>query len=282
MARPEWDLALICEEIGLIPDSLHDLLRNRDGAQLRDTKGLDPRIGRDHWASILAAAEAAGAVSEIPDGTKAPEQRCWKVSAEVLSPLVRNVDLILRVLPEARKRFGSDREYRIAATIPEKLHELREFFRAFENTALGLRRMISQATSELTVLVPFMDADGLSEIFSSLGRALERGVKISFLTRELRKGGRNLTVLSSLVDAAKTFNGDLQLFEAVLIDDSPISHAKVFSRDGGDEIYIGSANLTAASMERTIEIGVFLRGKEARPVDEFLALLISLSRKRWP
>ncbi len=282
MARPEWDLAIICEEIGLLPNALNDLIKNRDGAQLRNITGLAPRIARDHWASILAAVEASGAVSEIPDSTKAPEERCWKVSAGVLNSLIRDVDLILGVLPDARKRFGSDREYRIAATIPEKFYELRKFFRAFENTALGLRRMIAQATSELTVLVPFMDSDGLSEIFSSLERALERGVKVSFLTRELGKGGRNLTVLSSLVDAAKRNNGDLQLLEAVLTDDSPISHAKVFSRDGGDEVYVGSANLTAASLERTIEIGVFLRGKETRPVGEFLSLVKSLSRKRWP
>jgi phosphatidylserine/phosphatidylglycerophosphate/cardiolipin synthase-like enzyme len=142
--------------------------------------------------------------------------------------------------------------------------------------------MIAQANSELTVLVPFIDADGLSEIFSSLEQALERGVKVSFLTRELGKGGRNLTVLSSLVDAAKRNNYDLQLLEAILTDDSPISHAKVFSRDGGDEVYVGSANLTAVSLERTIEIGVFLRGEETRPVGEFLSLVKSLSRKRWP
>lgn len=282
MARPEWDLALICEEIGLVPSALYDFLSNKNGAQLRNLRGLAPRIARDHWASILAAAEAAGAISEIPDSTKAPEERCWKVSAAVLNSLIYDVDLILSVLPDARKRFNSDHAYRVAATIPEKLHELKDFFRAFENTALGLRRMIGQATSELTVLVPFMDADGMSEIFSILERALERGVKVSILTRELGEGGRNLTVLSSLVDAAKRNNGDLELLEAVLPDDSLISHAKVFSRDCGDEVYVGSANLTAASLERTIEIGVFLRGKETRLVGEFLLLVKSLSRKRWP
>jgi hypothetical protein len=282
MARPEWDLALICEEIGLDPNALNDLLRNKDGTQLRNIRGSDPRIARDHWASILAAVEASGAVSEIYDSSKAPEERFWKVSAEILNSLVRDVNLILTVLPDARKRFGSDRTYRIAATIPEKFFELREFFHAFENTALGLRRMIANATFDLTVLVPFMDSDGLSEIFFPLERALGRGVKVSFLTRELGKGGRNLTVLSSLVDAAKRNNGNLELLEAVLTGESPISHAKVFSIDSGDELYVGSANLTAVSLERTIEIGVFLKGKETRPVGEFFAMVKSLSRKRWP
>lgn len=231
---------------------------------------------------MIAAAEAAGAVSEISDLTKAPEQRCWKISSQVLDSLMRDVALIMSILPEARKKYCSDRGYRIAATIPERFHELREFFRTFENTSLGLRRMIAQATSELTILVPFIDEDGLSEILSPLERALKRGVRVSFLTRELRKGGRNLTALSSVVDAAKSCNGDLQLFEAALINDSSISHAKVFSKDGGNEIYVGSANLTAASMERTIEIGVFLRGKDTRMVSEFLALIKSLSHKRWP
>lgn len=282
MARPEWDLALICEEICLAPDALGELLRSRDGTALRNMLLLDPPISKDHWESLLAAFEALGVIREIPDNIKPPDKRLWIVLPEVLNSVVRDVGLALDFLPEARKRFSSDNEYRIAATIPEKLHDLQLFFRSFENTALGLRRMIAQAFSEVTIMVPFIDTEGLSEIISSLERSLERGVKVSFLTRALGEEGRNLTVLSRLIDTANKINGNLELYEAVLADEYPISHAKVFSRDGGAEIYVGSANLTASSMERTIEIGVFLKGKEAKPVGEFLSLVKSISQRRWP
>lgn len=282
MSRPEWDIALICDDSGIVPIALIHLLRGQDGKKLRKIHTVDNRISKDQWESILIAAEAFGAVTEKKDPTLPPEERIWSVSYEELDSLVNNVTLILDILPDAQQRYSSDVSYRIAATIPEKLHELSRFFRSFENTALGLRRMLAQTSSELTILVPFMDLGGLSEILPSLERALERGVSIRVLTRELGNGGRNMQVLSGLIDNANRNGWNLQLFDAKLSDNSPISHAKVFSKDGGDEVYIGSANLTAASMERTIEIGVFLKGKETQPVNEFLSMVKSLSQKRWP
>ena len=113
-------------------------------------------------------------------------------------------------------------------------------------------------------------------------RAFERGVKLSILTRELGQGGRNISILSSLIDAVKRNDWNMELFEAVMPNEAPISHAKVFSKDNGDEVYIGSANLTLASMEKTIEIGVFLKGKGTQPINEFLSMVKTLSQKRWP
>jgi PLD-like domain len=282
MARPEWDIALICDEIGIAPEDLCELLRKRDGKKLRRFNKTKLRISKDQWESILAAAKASGIITEISDSSKPPEERIWRVSDNALEPFARDLGLMLDILPDARRRFSSSLSYRIAATIPEELYELKGFFRAFENTALGLRRMISQTNSDLTILVPFMDSEGLSEILPSLHRALERGVKLSILTRELGEGRRNITVLSSLVDAAKRNAWNIELFEAVMPNEAPISHAKVFSKDNGDEVYIGSANLTLASMEKTIEIGVFLKGKETQPINEFLSMVKTISQKRWP
>jgi hypothetical protein len=266
----------------MTPAVLCEPLLRGDGQKLKSFEVTKLRISKNQWDSILAAAKAFGAVDVIADLSEPPEERIWKVSYKSLETLVRDVTLIYDILPEARRRFSSSQSYRIAATIPEELYELEGFFRAFENTALGLRRMIAQTLSELTILVPFMDSEGLSEILPSLVSALERGVKLSILTRELGEGGRNISVLSSLINAVKGNDWNLQLFEAVLSNDSPISHAKVFSKDRGDEVYIGSANLTLTSMEKTIEIGVFLRGEETISVHDFLTTVKSLSKKRWP
>jgi phosphatidylserine/phosphatidylglycerophosphate/cardiolipin synthase-like enzyme len=281
MARPELDLALLFKEIGLSPDTFGELLLNRDCMQLRNTRGLDPRISKEHWESLIAAAEASGAIEEIPD-KKPPEKRRWIVSTETVNTMIRDTNLIMNVLPDVKKLYSSGNKYRIAATIPDKYQELQEFFRLFENTVLGLRRFIAQASNEIMIMVPFIDSEGLSEILSSLERALERGVKLSFLTRDLGEGGRNLEVLSGLVETAKRACGNLALYEAVMPDSYSISHAKVFSRDQGEEVYIGSANLTAASMEKTIEIGVFLEGKETKSMAEFLSVVKSISQRRWP
>ena len=282
MARPEWDLALICMECDVAPSALCDLLQTGNGTQLLNMRKPEVEIPKQQWACILAEAEAAGAITEIPNPGKPAAERCWRVLPEESHLLFSSVELILSVLPDAKRRFSDDQAYRIAATIPTHLHDLRQFFRTFENTALGLRRMIAAASTDLTLLVPFMDAEGFSEILDALELALARGVTVSFLTRELGDGGRNLTVLSEIVESAKRKGGDLRLYEVVLTNGAPISHAKVFARDGGDEVYVGSANLTATSMDKTIEIGVFLRGRETRAVGEFLSLVKSLAYQRWP
>ena len=282
MARPEWDLALICMECDLAPSALCDLLQTENGTQLLNMREPDVGISKQQWACILAAAEAAGAITEIPNPGKPSAERCWQVLPEELHSLFSSVELIISVLPDAKRRFSGDQAYRIAATIPTRLHDLRQFFRTFENTGLGLRRMIAEASVDLTLLFPFMDTEGFSEILGALELALDRGVTVSFLTRELGDGGRNLMVLSEIMDSAKKKGGDLRLYEAVLTDGVPISHAKVVARDGGDEVYVGSANLTGTSMDRTIEIGVFLRGRETRAVGDFLALVKSLAHQRWP
>lgn len=282
MSRPEWDIALICAESGLPPKRLRNLLLCRNGTALRGLNVKKSPVSGEQWERILVAAEDFGAVTEIKDYTRAPVERLWNISQSGVDSLVSRVSMLLDILPDIVKKYSSDLSYRIGATIPDHLHDLNRFFCYFENTVLGLRRMIAQTESTLTILVPFMDSEGLSEIFPSLKRALQRKVKIEILTRELGAKGRNTNVLAELIRCTGKYFPGLQLFETVMANKAPISHAKVISKDGGNEIYIGSANLTATSMERTIEIGVFLKGDEARTVNGFLSAVKTLSRKRWP
>lgn len=282
MARPEWDLALICMECNLEPDALCGFLQATSGTHIQKACELDVGVSKEQWARIFAATAAAGAITEIPNSRKPALERPWRVVPVQMNSLFSSVKLILTVLPDAKRRFSNDQSYRIAATIPTRLHKLRQYFRMFENTGLGLRRMIAEASVDLTLLFPFIDKEGFSEILGALELALDRGVTVSFLTRELGDGERNLMVLSEIMDSAKKKGGDLRLYEAVMTDGVPISHAKVVARDGGVEVYVGSANLTGTSMDRTIEIGVFLRGSETRAVGDFLTHVKSLAQQRWP
>jgi len=283
MAKPELELALLCEEANLVPEDLLIYLSGSDN-KIRPVElmFIESGISRENWKDILAIAESAGAISEHADVGKPPDERVLLTNPENLKKLINNTRLILDSIPDLKRLYRQDIQYRVAATIPERLIKLQDFFYAFENTSLGLRRMVAEAEKSLTIMVPFIDAEGLNEVSDTIKGALDRGVLVSILTRGLAKGERNVEALLDIFGEPHFPTSNFFLYETVFEDGYPISHAKVVSCDGGKEVYVGSANLTAASMDRTIEIGVFLQGSQAEHIDKFLQLVLSHSPQRWP
>jgi len=279
MVKAKWDLALICDEINKTPEQMASLIKSLESKSLSTVYKTRPDMHKNTWKRIVAALEAASVITEMTGANEHPDNRPLKVSFKNLKVLIKDIELIINILPYAKNKFFSGTSCRVAATIPEDLFQLKRFFEKFENTALGLRRLIGEAKTNIKILVPFMDSKGLAEIEATISDALQRGVDITFLTRKLVAGGKNIGVLKGLITADKNFSGSLTLFDAAKLDRSPISHAKVVSRDNGAEVYTGSANLTSTSMGKTVEVGLFLKGKEAEAMDRFLSLIESVSQK---
>ena len=283
MRNPELDLALICDSAGIDPEKLRAALDSPSGVISFDAiASWFPGLNRERILSVFSLGQRYGALIQV-SGEGAPlNSRSWRPVSKILDVLFSGAKAIHEAIPNMKEIYTQGDRFRIAATIPRTLHDMEDFFRHFENTALGMRRLIVDSRKELHIMVPFIDETGFGTLLQAIEDSLRRRVRVSFISRHLGEGQRNRAVLEGLVGISRESGGSLFLYDANLDEDSPVSHAKVISRDDGEEVYIGSANLTASSMERIIEIGVFLQGPGARPVHDFLANIMKRSVKRWP
>jgi phosphatidylserine/phosphatidylglycerophosphate/cardiolipin synthase-like enzyme len=204
------------------------------------------------------------------------------VRFEEFRSLVARASIIANALPHLRKLLTCTDSYRVAATIPQSLIALDPFYGSFENTALGMRRLVEEAKSDLYIVAPFFTREGIDALSTALEAAFQRGVSVTVLARCLSEGEQNRRALEGLITLSGKIPGSLSLFESESQDGSPLLHAKILARDAGEEVYVGSANLTGAGMERTLEVGVFLRGDGAREIVKLLKQLIEHSERRWP
>jgi hypothetical protein len=268
---PELELALILDGTEITPNKILSAISENDRILTMET--LNKLFqGRDHnkIIGIISVALQAGAIRPVQGAEVPLENRKWIAVDKSLNALILNAAAISKAIPFLKSLYSTDNSYSISATIPDRFTELEIYYGIFENTALGMRRLIEETRNELIVMIPFIDEAGFLSISESIGEAIKRGTKVTFISRDLMQGHRNYEAFTDLIRLNEKFKGNLQLFEGGPYPDVPISHAKIISRDGGEEVYIGSANLTKSSMETTIEIGVFLRGSNARPVYNFV------------
>jgi len=283
MPNKATEIALLCDEAKIDPDDILNCFACfKETIKLVDIFESKSEIRYESWKDLIAILEIGGALKEVEGTEKPPEERLLHFDSEKAQELLKEAKIIFSALPDLKKQYHKDTQYRIAATIPSRLDNLLRFFNAFENTPFGIRRMASEAERKLYILVPFIDYDGLNEVSQSLKGALDRGVSINILTRNLTEGHQNYDALVRIFGDPILPKENFHLYETVSEDGLSLSHAKVLSRDNGKEVYIGSANFTRASMEKTIEVGVFLRGRQAEPIDGFIQLVLSHSIQRWP
>ncbi|HBO69122.1 MAG TPA: hypothetical protein DD658_02845 [Deltaproteobacteria bacterium] len=280
---PEFDLALYCEGTGVRPEIFLEQLDGRsEPVTVEGFASAAPGLDRDRALTVLSILNRAGAIRQKSAGTGTLNDREWEVVPAALEMLLRSAKSIYDAMPLMRGLAASPMSFRIAATIPDGLQELERFFTVFDSTHNGLRSLIRDSRRELFVMVPFMDDEGFGVLLPMFEDAIKRGVVVRFLSRKMARGQRNRGVLGNLIDACGGCGDLLSLYEARIEEDVPVSHAKVLSRDGGEEVYVGSANFTGSSMERTVEIGVFLRGPGTGQAHEFLAAVMARSVKIWP
>lgn len=277
------DLVLLCEEAGVDPGKLGRLVTGASGpVTVSSLSGIFPGVERHLILGIISVARRAGAIEAVGERGIPLESRKWKVKPEEFRALTSRASVIAGSLPAFRELLASGESYRVAATIPAKLGDLDGFYAIFENTVLGMRRLIEEAKKEVYIVAPFLDREGVEALFPTIETALRRDIKFFVLARRLSEGDMNRHALAGLIAASKSCGGSLSLFESEAKDDAPFLHAKILARDAGEEVYVGSANLTGFGMERTLEVGVFLRGGGARAIYELLTALIGVARRESP
>lgn len=275
---PELELALILNGTGITPNRIGSAISEDGGILTMETLNrLFQGHDRKKIIGIISVALQAGAVKPVQGAEVPLEYRKWIPVAGILDTFISNTAAISKAIPFLKSLYVTDNSYSISATIPERFADLERYYGIFENTALGMRRLIEETKNQLLVMIPFIDETGFLNISESIGEAIRRGIKVTFISRDLMEGHRNRAAIDDLIRVSAKCNGNLQLFKGESDPDVPISHAKIFSRDGGEEVYIGSANLTKSSMETTIEMGVFLRGSDARPVHDFVCNILKYS-----
>jgi hypothetical protein len=275
---PELELALILNGTGITPNRIRSAISEDGGILTMETLNrLFQGHDRKKIIGIISVALQAGAVKPVQGAEVPLEYRKWIPVAEILDTFISNTAAISKAIPFLKSLYVTDNSYSISATIPERFADLERYYGIFENTALGMRRVVEETQNHLLVMIPFIDETGFLNISESIGEAIRRGIKVTFISRDLIEGHRNRAAIDDLIKISAKCNGNLQLFKGESDPDVPISHAKIISRDGGEEVYIGSANLTKSSMETTIEMGVFLRGSDARPVHDFVCNILKYS-----
>ena len=275
---PELELALILNGTGVTPNRIRSAISEDGGILTMETLNkLFQGHDRNKIMGVISVALQAGAIKPVQGAEVPLENKKWIPVAGILDTFISNTATISKAIPFLKSLYVTDNSYSISATIPERFADLERYYGIFENTALGMRRLIEGTQKELLVMIPFIDETGFLNISESIGEVIRRGIKVTFISRDLSEGYRNRAAVADLIRLSVKCNGNLQLFEGGSDPDVPISHAKIISRDGGEEVYLGSANLTKSSMETTIEMGVFLRGSNARPVHDFVCNILKYS-----
>lgn len=142
-----------------------------------------------------------------------------------------------------------------------------------EHTGAILRHLATQATTRFAVLSPFLDTGGMENLIS-LFRATENNVQRVLITR----------CLNGVMPAA------LQTAYPVLTGLGVAVHNYWLPRQGGYETfhakalvtdaeiaYIGSANMTQASMSMSMELGTFLRGNSVKTLRRIVDAILVIA-----
>ncbi len=141
-----------------------------------------------------------------------------------------------------------------------------------------LCKLIINATSDVSIINPYFDADGRTKILPYLKAAVNRGVGIRVISRGAKSlSGRNQAA-SFLRPLLKERTHDVELRSFQVAQRAPV-HAKVLISDS-ISAYVGSANLTGRSLANNLEVGVVLTGPSVsifRKLFDHLWLLSSKS-----
>lgn len=140
--------------------------------------------------------------------------------------------------------------------------------------------VIASADKQLLVGIPFWDWDTTEEWTDLLKRRLEEGVSVDILVRQLaRIDGRASTRLRELTESSPVCRL-WEWSEDCEIDPFGVQtfHFKVVIADQGKKAYLGSANMTRASFQSQMELGVILRGNSAKELARTLCEVLTIAQ----
>lgn len=151
-----------------------------------------------------------------------------------------------------------------------------------EETDESMANLIAGAAHSIVVMTPFLDERG-SDILKSLLYRAAPGVRITMILRNLGRPERSDAPkgFSRMLDWLRVRNVAVYDYSLEHYPGAPIEtfHAKLLLVDGV-RAYVGSANMTAASFESSMELGVILSGEAARQLSRFVDVVVRCA-KLW-
>jgi len=166
--------------------------------------------------------------------------------------------------------------------LEQKLSECGWKTSELEPTDRAFHRMVRSAQRRVVVMTPFFDVRGaswLQDLFSLVQPGVKRVLVLRSLEDPTRKDypiGYDSIAPWLKVEAIHVYN-----YSIPRVEDSgrETFHAKVVLCDR-DAAYLGSSNMTAASLEHSMEMGVALQGRAAADVAVVLDAVVSAAI-RW-
>lgn len=145
-----------------------------------------------------------------------------------------------------------------------------------EPTDHAFRGLVRTAQRRLVVMTPFFDGTGatwLQELMAYVSPGVERTLILRSLEDRMRKDyPQGFDVISSWLKAegVRVFNYSIPRTDG----GRETFHAKAVVCDRS-AAYLGSSNVTAASLERSMEMGVVLQGRAAAGVAEVIDAVLA-------
>jgi len=159
-------------------------------------------------------------------------------------------------------------------------------WRAFEidPTDRAFKRIVQSAKSRVVVMTPFLDVVGahwLRELFEDID---ERVTKVLVLRSLERPSSPDFPAGYGMLEPWLVAHG-VHVYNYSIPRPGGVGretfHAKVVLCDDVTA-YVGSSNVTAASLEHSMEMGVELSGKAARDVSSIVGAVLDASTKYLP
>ena len=181
------------------------------------------------------------------------------------------------VVETTQKESVAANAVELCLSIPPGLDQLA--MSAFRGSSRDLRGalldIITSAKRSLVLASPFWDYPTTAEIAELVRKRLRAGVSVELLGRfGIDLASETKAILRSL--ALEDGCSVVSWFDAA-VDPLQTFHFKAASSDDGEKAYLGSANLTTASLRSRMEMGVILTGPIARELHSVLSLVSQLA-----
>lgn len=221
-------------------------------------------ISQTLFEDALGYMEASGWIdAQFVDGEIRYEIR----AEDVIEPLVgaRRMLALSREMVDRR----DPEEFELVCTLPEEdpqFEDLHPLDFGLEQITSRLLELCGQASRRIVLISPFIESEGIEWLIPGLRSAIQRGVSIDFISKDLEVDSPNSHALDSLitVDQGQT-PGSLRIFDyyepSREVEAYPLYtlHGKLLLVDG-ERAYIGSANFTENAFTRYLEVGTILKG----------------------
>lgn len=151
-----------------------------------------------------------------------------------------------------------------------------------EETDESMADLIAGAARSIGVMTPFLDLRGGTILKTLLERAHD-DVQVTLILRNLDRPERKDYPVGfpPILDWLRQRQVAVYDYSLEHFPDAPIEtfHAKLLLVDGV-RAYVGSANMTGASFESSMELGVILSGEAARQLSRFMEVVVRCA-KPW-